>query len=275
MRLNEKIMVLRKKNGWSQERLAEMIGVSRQSVSKWESGNAMPDLDKIVRLSEIFHVTTDDLLKGDWSESGDIFGEKESGGEKNDDPPSGDARLMGIDEAQSYLNMVRRCSSWIAVGVTLCIISPCCLLLLAGLAESRMTVIGEDFAGAVGVIVLLLLVFVAVVDFIICGMRYSHFDYLKEENFMLDMDAGQSVAQEKYAFEPRFTVGIATGVGLCILGVIPMMGVAIIKEGPVQELAGCLATIFLLMMAAVGVFLFVRVGLIYGALNLLLREVRF
>ena len=38
MRLNEKIMVLRKKNGWSQERLAEMVGVSRQSVSKWESG---------------------------------------------------------------------------------------------------------------------------------------------------------------------------------------------------------------------------------------------
>ena len=51
-----------------------------------------------------------------------------------------------------------------------------------------------------------------------------------------------------------------------------MMGVALVKEGPAQDLAGCLATVFLLMMAAVGVFLFIRVGLVYGALNLLLHE---
>ena len=143
---------------------------------------------------------------------------------------------------------------------------------LVSIALIASVIIGEDFAGAVGVIVLLLLVFVAVVDFIICGMRYSHFDYLKVENFMLDMDASQSVVQEKYRFEPRFTVGIATGVGLCILSIVPMMGVALVKEGPAQDLAGCLATVFLLMMAAVGVFLFIRVGLVYGALNLLLHE---
>ena len=304
MRLNEKIMVLRKKNGWSQERLAEMVGVSRQSVSKWESGNAMPDLDKIVMLSQIFHVTTDYLLKNDEGESDSSDQEKEK---EMDDESSGDARnwqcdrdsagsdpgrdgkdfghagadrgyggwtprLVSMSEAWSYLDMVRRCSSWIAVGVTLCILSPCCLIILGGLAESQMTVISEDFAGAIGVMVLLLLVFVAVVDFIICGMRYSHFDYLKVENFMLDMDASQSVVQEKYRFEPRFTVGIATGVGLCILSIVPMMGVALVKEGPAQDLAGCLATVFLLMMAAVGVFLFIRVGLVYGALNLLLHE---
>ena len=48
MRLNEKIMVLRKKNGWSQEELASQLGVSRQSVSKWESGQSIPDLDRIL-----------------------------------------------------------------------------------------------------------------------------------------------------------------------------------------------------------------------------------
>ena len=52
----------------------------------------------------------------------------------------------------------------------------------------------------------------------------------------------------------------------------PNDGVALVKEGPAQDLAGCLATVFLLMMAAVGVFLFIRVGLVYGALNLLLHE---
>ena len=65
MQLNDKILLLRKKKGWSQEQLADQVGVSRQSVSKWESGNAMPDLDKIVVLSRIFNVTTDYLLKDD------------------------------------------------------------------------------------------------------------------------------------------------------------------------------------------------------------------
>ena len=63
MSLAEKIMNLRKKRGWSQEELASHLAISRQSVSKWESGASVPDLDKILKLSEIFNVTTDYLLK--------------------------------------------------------------------------------------------------------------------------------------------------------------------------------------------------------------------
>ena len=63
MILAEKIALLRKQCGWSQEGLAEQLGVSRQSVSKWELGSSIPDLDKIIRMSELFGVTTDYLLK--------------------------------------------------------------------------------------------------------------------------------------------------------------------------------------------------------------------
>lgn len=63
MDLSEKILNLRKANNLTQEQLAEKTGVSRQSVSKWESGQAVPDLDKIVALCEIFDVATDFLLK--------------------------------------------------------------------------------------------------------------------------------------------------------------------------------------------------------------------
>ena len=63
MILAEKIMELRKKNGWSQEELANKLNVSRQSVSKWESAMSVPELDKILQLSEIFEVSTDYLLK--------------------------------------------------------------------------------------------------------------------------------------------------------------------------------------------------------------------
>lgn len=63
MNLSEKILALRKSRGMSQEELAEKLDVSRQSVSKWETGQAMPELDKIVAISRLFDITTDYLLK--------------------------------------------------------------------------------------------------------------------------------------------------------------------------------------------------------------------
>ena len=63
MILADKIMSLRKQNGWSQEELAEQLNVSRQSVSKWESGTSIPDIEKIIKMSQLFYVSTDYLLK--------------------------------------------------------------------------------------------------------------------------------------------------------------------------------------------------------------------
>lgn len=62
MILADKIIRLRKKAGWSQEELAEQLNVTRQSVSKWESAQSIPDINKILQLSKIFGVTTDYLL---------------------------------------------------------------------------------------------------------------------------------------------------------------------------------------------------------------------
>lgn len=63
MEFSEKILTLRKSKDLTQEQLAEKLNVSRQSVSKWESGLAIPELEKLVALSQIFEVTTDYLLK--------------------------------------------------------------------------------------------------------------------------------------------------------------------------------------------------------------------
>lgn len=64
MTIADRILELRRAKGISQEELADKIGVSRQAVSKWESEQAVPDLDRIIILSEFFEVTTDFLLKG-------------------------------------------------------------------------------------------------------------------------------------------------------------------------------------------------------------------
>ena len=65
MILADKIIENRKKNGWSQEELADKLGVSRQSVSKWEGAQAVPDMKKIIQMSEVFGVSTDYLLRDD------------------------------------------------------------------------------------------------------------------------------------------------------------------------------------------------------------------
>ena len=67
MQFSEKLSQLRRKAGLSQEQLADRLGVTRQSVSKWESGTAVPELGKLIALSELFEVSVDYLVK-DWVE---------------------------------------------------------------------------------------------------------------------------------------------------------------------------------------------------------------
>ena len=64
MNIADRIQHLRKAKGLSQEELADKVGVSRQAVSKWESGQSTPELDKVVMMSDLFKVTTDYILKG-------------------------------------------------------------------------------------------------------------------------------------------------------------------------------------------------------------------
>ena len=64
MNMSDRIQYIRKQKGYSQEELADKVGVSRQAVSKWESEQSMPDLEKVIIMSELFEVTTDYILKG-------------------------------------------------------------------------------------------------------------------------------------------------------------------------------------------------------------------
>ena len=78
MILADQITALRKKAGWSQEELAEQLGVTRQSVSKWEGAQSVPDMDKVVQMSRLFGVTTDFLLKDELSEEEDYTRENKA-----------------------------------------------------------------------------------------------------------------------------------------------------------------------------------------------------
>ena len=72
MKLQDKIIKLRKVNGWSQEDFAEKLNVSRQAVSRWENGTALPDAQNILQISKLYQVTTDYLLNDDYESDSDI-----------------------------------------------------------------------------------------------------------------------------------------------------------------------------------------------------------
>lgn len=72
MKLSDKIIKLRKINGWSQEELAEKLNVSRQAISRWESNTAQPDATNILKISKLFGVTTDYLLNDDFESDNDL-----------------------------------------------------------------------------------------------------------------------------------------------------------------------------------------------------------
>ena len=72
MRLTDKLVKLRKTSGWSQEDLAEKLNVSRQAVSRWESGAAQPDASNVLNLSKLFGVTADYLLNDEYDSDYDV-----------------------------------------------------------------------------------------------------------------------------------------------------------------------------------------------------------
>ena len=262
MILAEKIMQLRKKNGWSQEELAGKLGVSRQSVSKWESAMSIPDLDKILQMSEIFEVTTDFLLKDEMTEEVYVPGNPDTGEEE------AVLRRVTMEEAQAFIKLRLDSMKKMAVGVAACILSPILLILLPALAEFQVIPLSEESAGAIGLVCLLLAVAAAVADFIMLGVKLDKYEYLEKEAFVLAYGVEGMVKERYDAREHEFAVRTACGVVMCILGVVPLLVVTIVIQNELWELV---MVVLLLMIIAAAVYLFVLVGMEKGAYEQLLQ----
>lgn len=165
MILADKITEERKRNGWSQEELAEKLGVSRQAVSKWESAGSVPDLQRVIQLAELFGVSTDYLLK-DEMEQAEVVVYSNTESEE-----AGHMRRVSMEEANEFLEMKRKDAPTIANAVSMCILSPTLLVLLGILAEEPRFHVSEAFAGGIGCIFLFGMIAAAVFMLITCGIR--------------------------------------------------------------------------------------------------------
>ena len=107
----DKLIQLRKKAGWSQEELAEQIGVSRQAISKWEGAQSVPDLSRIIQLSKIFNISTDILLKDENMLEEEY--EYHSTEPLNDVP----LKYINLEEVNNFLEYRLKSSKWVSLGV--------------------------------------------------------------------------------------------------------------------------------------------------------------
>lgn len=260
--LADKIIQERKKKGWSQEELAERLDVSRQSVSKWEGGLSVPELDKIIAMSTIFGVSTDYLLK-DEVEKAPL--------NVSDTTAPKPSRVVTEREAKEYVSLVRKLSWRIATGVGLCILSPILLIQLSDLAEKGF--LKEWLAVVFGLFGLFAFVGAALALFIPSGCRLSPYEYLEEEPFEADAGVIESAKREKTAYAGRFRAGVTAGVLLILLGVANLVVWACLPW--VSEIWVVACVNILLALVALGVFFMVRVCYVNGAYEKLLQTGEF
>ena len=255
MNLADKIITLRKQKGWSQEELAGKLDVSRQSVSKWESAQSVPDIPKIIAMSRLFGVTTDYLLKDDAEEM------KTDGALR---------RIVTMEEARRFLDLRRSASGKIAAATFLSILSPVVMLAMLALTEEDIPIsfVNENAAGGIGMAVLLLFIAVACVLFLRCSLESKTYEFLEQENF--DTEYGVAPMAKKYQgeFLPTYSRCNVIGTVLCILSVIPML-LAAFSGGEGTVLLGLCVLLFLV---GVGVVFFVYAGVIWAATEKLLKE---
>ena len=214
MILADKITEERKKNGWSQEELANQLGVSRQAVSKWESAGAVPDLQRILQMSELFGVSTDYLLKDEMKAENITYHEST---ESYAEP----LKKVTMEHANEFLDMKRNGSKVVANATSMCILSPILLIVLVTMAEDGVFHVSESLATVFGCVFLLGMVAAAVFLFITYGMRESHMEHFEKECFETEYGVSGMVREKKDSYEPIFIRGTAVGVVLCILAVIP------------------------------------------------------
>lgn len=252
----DKLIALRKKSGWSQEELAEKLGVTRQSVSKWEGAQSVPDIDKILQLSHLFGVTTDYLLK-------DELGEPEY--TAGDDAPA--LRKVTLAQANDYLTQAHANAPKMALATALCVLSPVPLIALGALAEYGY--FRADFATGLGLCTLLVLVAVAVVLFMQCGAAVKPYEFLEKEPIDTEYGVTGLAHERRDAFAVQYNRGNTLGTVLCILCAVPLFAAMMFLD---TDILAAAAVCLLLVLVACGVYAFVRVGTVQDAMDRLLED---
>lgn len=265
MILADKIINLRKKNGWSQEELAEKLGVTRQSISKYEGAQSIPDLDKILKLSEIFGVTTDYLIKDELEEEEYAASQMQ----ENESESDRSVHKVTMEMANEYLQIIDWSAGKTAFATMLCILSPIVLLMLGAMSEMPNYHISENAAAGIGICVLIVLIAIAVTIFILCGMKTKKYEYMEKEDIETAYGVSGMVKEKRDAYHSMYVTQLVIGITCCICSVIPLFGTLAVSESDFYMVS---AVCMLLTLVAIGTYFIVRSAAKMNAMNQLLEE---
>lgn len=265
MILADKIINLRKKNGWSQEELAEKLGVTRQSISKYEGAQSIPDLDKILKLSEIFGVTTDYLIKDELEEEEYAASQMQ----ENESESDRSVHKVTMEMANEYLQIIDWSAGKTAFATMLCILSPIVLLMLGAMSEMPDYHISENAAAGIGICVLIVLIAIAVTIFILCGMKTKKYEFMEKEDIETAYGVSGMVKEKRDAYHSMYVTQLVIGIACCICSVIPLFGTLAVSESDFYMVS---AVCMLLALVAIGTYFIVRSAAKMNAMNQLLEE---
>lgn len=260
MILADKIIRLRKKNGWSQEELADKMNVSRQAVSKWEAAQTVPDLGKILQLSNLFGVTTDYLLKDEIEDE-----------ELTDSADEAPIRRITLTEANEYLEQRKDASVKIAIATFLCIVCAIPLLLLIALSEMTSFPIADNTAIGIGVIALFPIVAIAVYMFIRVGFKNTPYEFLEKELFEAEYGVTGLVRDRQKAYRSTYVKWNCIGACICVLSPVPLLCGAFSENSLLMMLSLCIT----MLVVGVGVMFFIVAGVRWASMQKLLKEGEF
>ena len=265
MILADKIINLRKKNGWSQEELAEKLGVTRQSISKYEGAQSIPDLDKILKLSEIFGVTTDYLIKDELEEEEYVPSQMQ----ENESESDRSVHKVTMEMANEYLQIIDWSAGKTAFATMLCILSPIVLLMLGAMSEMPDYHISENATAGIGICVLIVLIAIAVTIFILCGMKTKKYEFMEKEDIETVYGVSGMVKEKRDAYHSMYVTQLVIGIACCICSVIPLFGTLAVSESDFYMVS---AVCMLLALVAIGTYFIVRSAAKMNAMNQLLEE---
>ncbi|MDU5236873.1 MAG: helix-turn-helix transcriptional regulator, partial [Finegoldia magna] len=257
MILSDKIILLRKKNNLTQEELAEKLGVSRQSVSKWEMGNSIPDINKIIQLSDVFGVKTDYLLKDEIDDieySDDTVEELEA------------KKTISVEDANDFMSAYEEYSNNVAESISLFIISPVAVLVSQIIALTT-DVKSEDFFVIGGIVVLFLIIAFGVYKLIVKANLIEKYDFISKESFNLSYGVKGLVEKKKEEREQKDNKAIAAAIIMYILCVIPVILVSI-SESEVLQLS---SVILLLIIVSAATNILIKKLSVISSYNMLLQ----
>jgi transcriptional regulator with XRE-family HTH domain len=258
MILADKIVQLRKQLAWSQEDLAEKMKVSRQSVSKWESANSIPDLNKIIILAEIFNVSTDFLLK-DEIESQDNKSESKEPG----------LISISLEQALRYVDKKIQVANLTRVWVALCVCSVVPLFFFLAMAETNRLNLTDDAASMIGVISILIMVSIAVSFFIRTTQFNDEIEKIEEAPFDLAYGVHGVFKEKLEKYRTTYNISLSVGIFLFITCFVPVMVASMFNAGSDVTM---MMLIVLMLMITAGIAIIMPVTGKYDALNHIIKD---